>query len=143
MNTARDIMHNGAECISEDETLAVAAQRMRELQIGALPVCGADDRLRGIITDRDIVVRAVAEGRDPQTTTARELANGTPVWVEAGAEVADVMRLMTDNKIRRLPVIEDHRLVGMISEADVAVNCSEEEVVGFTSAIYSAPPSRI
>lgn len=139
--TAREIMHRGAECIREEETLAAAAVRMRELNVGALPICGDDDRLHGIITDRDIVVRVVAEGRDPQATTARELAKGTPIWVEATASLDEAMRAMIDHKIRRLPVVEEHRLVGMISEADLATHCSEHEVAEFASAIYSAPPS--
>jgi CBS domain-containing protein len=115
MSTARDIMHPDAQCIGEDETLAAAAAKMRELHVGALPICGADDRLHGIITDRDIVVRCVAEGGDPQLVTARELAKGTPIWVDADADVGDVLSTMEENKIRRLPVIENHRLVGMTS----------------------------
>jgi len=143
MTTAREIMHQGVECVKEGDTLAAAAGRMRELQVGALPICGPDDRLHGILTDRDIVVRAVAQGRDPQTTTVRELANGTPIWVDANASVQDAIRMMTDHKIRRLPVIEDHHLVGMITEADLARNCSQREVEQFATAVYSAPPSRV
>jgi CBS domain-containing protein len=141
MTTAREIMHRGAECIQEDETLAATAKRMRQLQVGALPICGSDDRLHGIITDRDIVVKGIAEGRDPNTTTARDLAQGTPVWVDADADLQEAMQKMIDNSIRRLPVIDNHRLVGMISEADVARHCSEHEVATFASAIYSAPPT--
>lgn len=141
MTTARDIMHQGVECVNENDTLAAAAAKMRELQVGALPICGTDDRLHGIITDRDIVVRGIAEGRDPQTATARELAQGTPIWVEAGVSVDETMQKMIDNKIRRLPVIEGHRLVGMISEADLVTNLDEHKVAQFTSAIYSAPPN--
>ena len=143
MTIAREIMHQGAECIQEDDTLDVAAARMRELNIGALPICGPDDRLHGILTDRDIVVRCCAEGRYPRTTTAGELALGTPVWVEADADASEAMRMMTDNKIRRLPVIEEHRIVGMISEADIATHLDEHQVAEFASAIYSAPPTRI
>lgn len=141
MAVAREIMHRGAECIGEGDTLVAAARRMRDLQVGALPICGADDRLHGIITDRDIVVRVVAEGRDPATVTARELADGTPVWVDAGADHGEVLRLLAQHRIRRLPVIEDHRLVGMISEADVATHLSEPEVAEFARAVYSAPPN--
>jgi CBS domain-containing protein len=143
MTTAREIMHQGAECIQEDQTLAAAAALMRELNVGALPICGSDDRLHGIITDRDIVVRAIADGRDPQTTTARQLAQGTPIWVEASAGLDEAMRMMIEHRIRRLPVIEDHHLVGMISEADLATHCSEHEVAEYATAIYSAPPSRL
>lgn len=141
MTTARDIMHSGAECVDENETLQQAAMRMRDLHVGALPICGSDDRLHGIITDRDIVVRCIAQGGDPSTTTAGELAQGTPVWVSADADIDEAMAKMIDNKIRRLPVIEDGRLIGMISEADVATNLDEQKVAHFASAIYSAPPN--
>lgn len=143
MTAAREIMHEGAECIRENDTLQMAAGRMRELSIGSMPICGEDDRLHGIITDRDIVVRCVAEGKDPRTVTAGELASGTPVWVDAGSDVSEAMRAMSDNKIRRLPVIDSHRLVGMISEADIATHLSEHDVAEFAATIYSAPPSRV
>lgn len=143
MTTAREIMHQGAECIRENETLTSAAQRMRDLNVGALPICGDDDRLHGIITDRDIVVRCLAEGRDPRSVTAHDFAKGTPIWVEADSTVEEAVRVMSDNKIRRLPVIHDHRIVGMISEADIATHLEEHDVAEFASAVYSAPPSRM
>jgi CBS domain-containing protein len=114
---------------------------MRDLNVGALPICGDDDRLQGIITDRDIVVQCLAEGRDPAKVTARELGDGTLVWIDAGADQSEVVRLLAEHRIRRLPVIEDHRLVGMISEADVATQLSEGEVTEFVRAVYSAPPN--
>ena len=141
MGTAREIMHLGAECVGRDETVAAAAAKMRELHVGALPICGADERLHGIITDRDIVVRCVAEGRDPQTMTAQELAQGTPIWVDVDSDIGDVLRTMEQHKIRRLPVIDNERLVGMISEADLATHLGEHEVGQFASAVYSAPPN--
>ncbi len=135
MTTARDIMHFGAECIGEHETLRQAAQRMRDLDVGALPVCGDDDRLHGIITDRDIVIRCIAEGGDPAATTAGDLALGKPVTVDSSADVADVLQTMEEHRIRRLPVIESHRLVGMISEADLARHLPERAVGEFVEAI--------
>lgn len=141
MSTARDIMHPGAECIGENDTLESAARMMRDLQVGALPICGSDDRLHGIITDRDIVVRCIAEGGDPSTMTAREMAQGTPIWVDAQADQDEVLRLMESNKIRRLPVMDGQRLVGMISEADLAVNLDERRLHQFAETIYSARPT--
>jgi CBS domain-containing protein len=141
MTNARDIMHPGAECVGENETLADAAHKMRDLHVGALPICGQDDRLHGIITDRDIVVRCIAEDRDPRSVTARELAQGTPTWVDAQADTGEVLRMMEEHKIRRLPVVENHRLVGMISEADLATHLGERELREFASAVYSAPPT--
>lgn len=139
MSMARDMMHAGAECLTEDETLSMAAQRMRDLHVGALPVCGPDDRLRGIITDRDIVVKCVARGGNPDTMTARELAAGTPVWVDAAADEDQVLELMEEHKIRRIPVIADHRLVGMISEADLAGHLDDAKLSHFVSTICTAP----
>ncbi len=141
MSTAREIMHFGVECIGESETLAVAAARMRDLHVGSMPICGSDDRLRGIITDRDIVVRCIAEGGDPRTTTARQLAQGTPIWVDASADASEVLRLMEDNKIRRLPVLEEQQLVGMISEADLAAHVGEHDLSEYVSTVYTAPPN--
>jgi CBS domain-containing protein len=141
MSTAGEIMHRGAECIAENDTLDMAARKMRDLQVGALPICGEDNRLHGIITDRDLVVKCIAEGKDPKTCTAGELAQGTPVWVESSADSDEVLRLMEQHKIRRVPVIENHKLVGMISEADVATHLPEDKVHEFVERIYSAPPT--
>ncbi len=135
MTTAREIMHVGAECIGEHETLARAARRMRDLDVGALPICGDDDRLTGIITDRDIVIRCVAAGRDPETVTAGDLALGRPYTADADADVSQVLQVMEEHRIRRLPVTDGHRLVGMISEADVARQLPNESVAEFVEAI--------
>jgi CBS domain-containing protein len=135
MTTARDIMHAGAECIGEDGTLQDAAQRMRDLDVGALPICGDDDRLQGIITDRDIVTKCVASGADPATVTASELAQGAPVSIDSTADVAQVLNLMEEHRIRRLPVIDSHRVIGMISEADLARHLPEQAVGQFVEAI--------
>jgi CBS domain-containing protein len=139
MTNARNIMHAGAECIPEGETLDRAAQLMRNHSVGSLPVCGDDDRLKGIITDRDIVVKCIAGGHDPATMTAAQLCSGELFWVDADADAAEVLQLMERNHIRRLPVMEGHRLVGMISEADLATHLSPQQVAEFASAIYSAP----
>ncbi|QES47072.1 CBS domain-containing protein [Streptomyces venezuelae] len=135
MTTARDIMHAGANCVQENETLMDAARRMGELDVGALPICGPDDRLHGIITDRDIVVKCLAKGKDPHRMTAGQLAQGKPVTVDADADSEQVLRTMEQHRIRRLPVIADHRLVGMISEADLARHLSEEQVGHFVETV--------
>jgi CBS domain-containing protein len=133
---ARDIMHPGAECIGENESLATAAQKMRDLGVGSLPICGDDDRLHGILTDRDIVVRCLAEGRDPAQMKAAECAQGTLFWVDADATVDEALRQMEDHKVKRLPVIENHRLVGLISEADLARNLTEHRLAEFVEKVY-------
>lgn len=139
MTTAREIMHHGAECVPEHETLDRAAQMMRDHNIGSLPICGSDDRLTGIITDRDIVVKCIAAGHDPAQVTAGQIAQGTPVWVDAGADEDKVLALMQDNLIRRLPVLDNHELVGMISEADLATHIPAAKVAAYCSTVYSAP----
>jgi CBS domain-containing protein len=143
MTTAAEIMHRNAECIGENETLVAAARKMRDLGVGALPICGEDDKLHGIITDRDIVLKCLAEGKDPTTVRAGELAQGSTFYTDADADLDQVLRQMVDHKIKRLPVIENHRLVGMISEADLARNLPEEKLGQLVEAIKSGPPDRI
>ncbi|MEU6276716.1 CBS domain-containing protein [Streptomyces populi] len=137
MTTAGDIMHRGAQWIPAHETLDRAAQLMRELNVGALPISDQDERLCGILTDRDIVVGCVAVGRDPAQVTAGEMARGTPRWIDAGADVGEVLQEMKGHQIRRLPVIEDKRLVGMISEADLARHLSDEQLAAWVESVYA------
>jgi CBS domain-containing protein len=136
MTDVREIMTPDATCVGEDETLQAAAQKMRDLDVGQLPVCGQDDRLKGVVTDRDIVVRCLAEGGDPTSTTAGDLADGKPVTIGADDSVEEAIRTMTEHQVRRLPVIDGHRLVGMLSQADIAKSYPEDrvgELVGLIS----------
>jgi CBS domain-containing protein len=142
MTTAGDIMHRGAQWIPAHETLDRAAQLMRELNVGALPISDQNERLCGILTDRDIVIGCVAMGHDPAKVTAGEMAHGTPRWIEANADVGDVLREMRDHQIRRLPVIENKRLVGMISEADLAQHLTEEQIADFAHGVYARGTTR-
>jgi CBS domain-containing protein len=135
MTTAREIMHTGAECIGEHETLQYAAQRMRDLDVGALPICDDNDTLNGIITDRDIVTKCIANGADPATVTAGQLAQGAPVTIDSSAEVTEVLDVMMQHQIRRLPVIESDQPIGMITEADLARHLPEPAVGQFVEAI--------
>ncbi len=137
MTTARDIMHGGATCVGEHETLTTAAQHMRDLGVGALPICGDDDRLHGMITDRDIVIKCLAAGEDPATTTAGDLAQGLAYHVDASADIEEMLNVMEEHQVRRLPVIENHRLVGIVSEADIARHLPEHAIVQFVKAICS------
>jgi len=137
MTTAKEIMHAGAECIGDRETLADAARIMRDRDVGALPICGENQKLLGILTDRDIVLKCVAEGRDPSTVLAMELAVGRPMVVEEEEDAEQVLRVMEQHLVRRLPVINhpDHKLVGMISEADIARHLPQERVAEFVTTI--------
>ena len=120
MTTAREIMTADVTCVQEKESLADAARKMNDLNVGSLPICGDDNRLHGMITDRDIVVKVVAQGRDPGAVLAGELAQGKPVTIGADDDAAEILRTMSQHKVRRLPVIDGHRLVGIVAVADVA-----------------------
>ncbi|MFI0900455.1 CBS domain-containing protein [Streptomyces sp. NPDC020983] len=120
MTTAREIMTPGAQCVGEDETVLDAARTMTDLGVGALPICGNDDRLKGVVTDRDIVVKVLGRGKDPASTRTRELAQGKAVTIGADDDAEEILRTMSSHKTRRLPVIDGHRLVGMVAQADVA-----------------------
>ncbi|MBE1559208.1 CBS domain-containing protein [Nonomuraea africana] len=131
------MMHQGAECIGEHESLRRATQMMRDLSVGALPICGDDDRLKGIITDRDIVVKCCAEGKDLDQATAGELARGL-VWVDGSSSVEEALEKMEQHQIKRLPVIENHRIVGMISEADLAKELPDNKLAEFVHRVYAS-----
>jgi CBS domain-containing protein len=139
MTTAREIMTGDAECAKTTDTLVDAARKMRDREVGALPICGEDDRLKGIITDRDIVVRCIAEGGDPSSMKVQELAKGTPVTIGADDSVEEALRTMKEHDVRRLPVIDGHELVGMLSQADVARNLPEGKVGELVEAISRGP----
>lgn len=137
MTTAAEIMHPGAQWIPATETLDRAAELMARLNVGALPISDADERLCGIITDRDIVVKCVAKGHDPSKVTCGDLAEGTPRWIDANADISEVLEEMGSHQIKRLPVIQDKQLVGMISEADVAQHLSEDQIATFVEKVYA------
>jgi len=128
MTTARDIMTGGVECVGENETLTEAARKMRDLNVGSLPICGEDQRLKGILTDRDIVVKCLAEGGDPGSAKAGELAEGKPVTIGADDDVHEALATMKKHQIRRLPVIDGHDLIGMLTQADVARSLPDDKV---------------
>ena len=142
MTKARDIMSGGAECASVNDSLVDAARKLRDLDVGALPICGDDNRLQGMITDRDIVVRYIADGVDPSSVTVADLADQKPVTIGADDSVEEALRTMAQHGVRRLPVIDGHDLVGVVSQADVAKNLPEELVGDLVEAISSAPASR-
>ena len=136
--TARDVMTGDVECIGENDTVADAAKRLAELNVGAMPICGEDNRLKGMLTDRDIVVKVVAQGKDPSTTKAGELGEGKPVTIGADDSVEEALRTMAEHQVRRLPVIDGHELVGIVSQADLARNIDEEKVGDLVEAISAA-----
>ena len=137
--TARDVMHEGAQCVDEKQSLMDAARMMRDLNVGCVPICGSDDRLKGMITDRDIVVRCCAEGRDPSSVRAAEFA-GDLRWVDVDADISEALNVMEEHQIKRMPVIDvknGHRLVGMISESNLARNLSDHQLAEFVGHVYA------
>jgi CBS domain-containing protein len=134
-------MTASAECASVNDSLVDAARKLRDLDVGALPICGEDNRLAGMITDRDIVVKCVADGGDPSSVKVSELAEGKPVTVGADDSVEEALRTMSEHGVRRLPVIDGHDLAGMVSQADIAKNLPEQSVGDLVEAISSAPSS--
>jgi CBS domain-containing protein len=139
--TVREAMHEGCECIGENQSLLDAAKRMEQLDIGAMPICGEDDRLKGMITDRDIVVKALAHDKDPAATKAAELAQDRLVFVRSDAPIDQALSLMQEHKVKRLPVIdEDKRLCGMVSEADIAKRLPQAKTGEVVGSIAAAPP---
>ncbi len=136
-NTAREIMTGGVECIGEDETILDAAKKMQSLDVGALPICGNDQRLKGMLTDRDIVVKVLAQGKDPGSTKASELAQGKPVTIGADDDLGELVRTMAQHQVKRLPVIDGQQLVGVVSESDVAQHASSDQVAQIVKGVYS------
>jgi CBS domain-containing protein len=138
MTTAREIMTPDVTCVGERESLAQAARKMADLGVGSLPICGTDNRLKGMLTDRDIVVKAVAAGRDPAQVTAADLAQGKPVTIGADQDTVAILRTMGQHKVRRLPVIDGHSLVGIVALADVARALPDRPVGDLVEAISTS-----
>jgi CBS domain-containing protein len=133
--TARDIMSPDCECVGENETVADAAKKLSELGVGAMPICGEDDRLKGMVTDRDIVTDVIAQGKDPSSVKVGELGDGKPVTIGADDSISEAIKTMSQHQVRRLPVIDGHELVGIVSQADLAKNAEEDDVGELVEAI--------
>jgi CBS domain-containing protein len=134
-----DVMTKGAECARPNATVREAAQRMKALDVGALPVC-ENDRLIGMITDRDITIRSVAEGRDSRTDRVRDIMTPGIISCYDDEDVQEAAELMSDKQIRRLPVLNrDKRLVGILSLGDIAVESGDEVLCGHALEGVSEP----
>lgn len=138
------IMSSNVACCTPDTTLQEVARMMMECDCGAIPVVAemTDRQLVGIVTDRDITTRAVAEGRNPLTMSAGDVMSQPIVAVYRDASIADTLRAMEDNQIRRVPVIDEaHKLVGIVSQADVALK-SPDQTTGQVVEEISRPSRR-
>jgi CBS domain-containing protein len=134
----RDLMTASPVTMSAAATAADAARAMRDANIGGV-ILLEDRRIRGIVTDRDIVVRVIADGRDAAKTSLADICSSDLTTVAPTTEVGEAIRLMRENALRRLPVIEDGRPIGIVSLGDLAVERDPGSVLGEISA---APPNR-
>jgi CBS domain-containing protein len=124
----RDAMTSDPTGVDASTPIAEVAQRMKQEDVGSIPIIEGG-KLTGIVTDRDITVQVVAAGKDPQSTTAGEVASKNLVTIDPQRDLDEALRLMAQHQVRRLPVVEeDGRLVGMLAQADVAQHADEERV---------------
>jgi CBS domain-containing protein len=140
MPTAREIMTPNPTIVKTDASVVDIAKQLRDEEIGAVIVCNAEGRLEGLITDRDIAVEIVAGGRDASGTRAGDLLSGMEtVTIGADDDVREAVRTMKDHAVRRLPVIDGDKVIGMVSQADLA-RCVDDETAGeLLRAISEAP----
>lgn len=129
----RDIMTSPAIRIHPEESVEVAARTLASHNIGMLPVCGTDGKLCGVVTDRDLVTRCVAGGRLPDKTKIREVMTGQVMFVDPNMELGAAAHLMGKQQVRRLPVVENGKLCGMLSLGDLAVR--EDKVMDAADAL--------
>ncbi len=135
MVAAKELMTSPSKCVKEQDSIQVAAQLMKDLQVGMLPICGKDDRLAGTITDRDIVINAVADGVVTSSTKVADYAQGKPVTIGADDSIEEAIRTMQEHQVRRLPVIDGHTLVGMLAQADIARYYDEQSTGSLVEGI--------
>lgn len=138
---AREIMTENVESVTPQDDLARAARIMRDRDVGIVPVVEANDghRLIGVITDRDIAVRHVAEGHGPDCRVEEAMSRKDLAVARPDDDVDNVMRQMRDRQVRRIPVVENGRLIGIIAQADLAVDYSQDSEVGRTVERISEP----
>ena len=135
----KDVMTKGAEVVRPDATLQEAANKMKSLDIGPLPVCDGD-KIIGMLTDRDITVRATAEGLDPKQTRVREVMSKELITCLEDQDVKEAAELMQSKQIRRVPILnKDKRLVGMLSLGDLAHRTQDSKLAGKTLEEVSTP----
>ena len=123
----KDVMHAGVTWVGPETSINELARKMRDEDIGAIPI-GENDRLIGMVTDRDIALRGLADGRDAQMLTARDIMTSPIIYCRTDEEIGDAVRIMEDRAVRRLPVInEDKRMVGMLALGDIA-DCAPRDM---------------
>jgi CBS domain-containing protein len=135
----KQIMTRNVEIINPNTTLKEAAQKMRDLDVGSLPVCDGE-RLKGMLTDRDITIRATAEGRNPDSTQAIDVMTAAIFYCYEDQDVAEAAQVMEKKQIRRLPIVDrNKKLVGIVSLGDLAVDTGKERLAGEALTEISRP----
>ena len=124
----KDVMTRHVECVSPEDSIQTAAQKMRDLDVGPMPVCGTDGKLAGMLTDRDITVRATADGRAPNECKVRDVMTPGVVYVYEDQDSGEAVRTMQEKQIRRVLVLNrDKKLTGIVSLGDLAVDASKHQ----------------
>jgi CBS domain-containing protein len=139
MTTARDVMTGSPAIVSADATMTDIARQLREEGIGAVIVCGDGERLQGLVTDRDIAVEVVAAGKDPKATTAADILTGREtVTIGADDDLDEAVKTMASHAVRRLPVIDGNRVIGVVSQADIARHADDSKIAELVRSVSEA-----
>lgn len=133
-----EIMTESVASLNSNDTIERAAQLMMEHNIGSIPVCRGE-KVVGVITDRDITLRSVANGQNAKVQTVKEIMSSNPVLIQPSMEAEDAARIMSERQIRRLPVVENDNLVGIVSLGDIATNSTMESLAEKTLCEISEP----
>lgn len=134
----KDIMTTNVQCANQSATLEEVSNKMKSLNVGSIPVCDSGNRLLGIVTDRDIVVRGLSQGLQSQAM-AKDVMTVSPVTVSPDTDVTEATRLMSEHQIRRIPVVENGILVGIVAIGDVAVRDRLTDEAGNALSSISEP----
>lgn len=138
MVAVRDVMTAGADCVRTDQTAADAARLMADLSVGALPICGKDEKIKGVVTDRDLVTKVLAQGRDAGTFPAGDLNQDEAVTVGADDSIDEAVQTVSDHHVRRLPVIDGTRLVGMVTIDDLARELPQDQAGPVFKSLFAS-----
>ena len=133
-----EVMTDRPRCVTPETPVAEAARLMETDDVGALPILEGES-LTGMVTDRDIVIRAVAKGKDPRGMPVREVASEELITIHPDDELSEALRLMAHHQVRRLPVVDEGRLVGIVAQADIASEANEKAVGAMVEDISRAP----
>jgi len=139
VTTVKDLMTRDVVFLTPNQTVVEAAKKMKALNVGVIPIADNDQRLLGLITDRDIVIRVIAEDRDPAKAKLQDYATMDPVAAQPEWRIQDAARMMEEYQIRRLPVVENGKLTGILSLGDLAVQQPSEQLSGKVLEAVSEP----